>query len=67
LEEVRFTKLSPTNQKIRRNIKYQWQLSFFANEDDAKHDRRGLFWFYIANANHKAVQTLPKDQVLGVT
>jgi hypothetical protein len=71
--EVRFAKLSETNEAVRRNIQYEWELDFFATQEDAmrhdpRNDDRRLFWFYLKDENHKAVQNLQaqKGQVLSV-
>lgn len=71
--EVRFAKLSETNRKVRDNIDYNWELAFFVSEEDAKlhdpsKDDRRLFWFYLKDEYHKAVQNLQskKGQLLPV-
>jgi hypothetical protein len=72
--EVRYAKLSPTTARVRESIQYQWQLAFFASEAEARAyepndpatDSR-VFCFYLADANHKGVQTLKQGEVLAVT
>lgn len=64
--EVRFAKLSRTSQEVRDNIGYQWQISFFASEHDTTKNDRRLFWFYLENDDHKAVQKLQEDIVTPV-
>lgn len=63
--EVQFAKLSQTTGPILENIGYEWQISFFASKSDADSDRK-LFWFYLKNNNHKAVQKLKVDEVIPV-
>ena len=67
--EVRFAKLTQTNQKVQENIGYQWQLSFYASEADARDTKieRRLFWFYLETGRHKAVKKLTEGVVVAVT
>ena len=69
---MRFAKLSRTNEAVRRNIGYRWQLTFFASRDQAVQDaedkgRHRLFWFYLEDDTHKAVRTLKPDEVIDLT
>ena len=74
--EVRFARRSRTNQKVQGNTGYQWEISFFATEEDARifldrqhpewrNDLR-LFWFYLENDNHKAVPNMPEGELFAV-
>ena len=65
--EVQFARLAETSPAVRANIGYDWALDFFASLDDAKAhnpftDDRRLFWFYLKDENHKAVQNLREQQ-----
>ena len=65
--EVQFARLAETTAAVRANIGYGWELDFFASQDDAKAhnppmDDRRLFWFYLKDENHKAVQNLRTQQ-----
>lgn len=71
--EIQFAKLTPTTDAVKKNIKYEWQLSFFATRAAAEAydpekpetDLR-LFWFYLETGYHKAVQTLQHGVVIAV-
>jgi len=76
--EARFAKLAQTNDAVKQNIKYYWQVAFFASEQDAreyvptttyipdeKPDPR-LFWFYLESEMHKAVRNLPENEIISI-
>jgi hypothetical protein len=67
-EEIRYAKFSDTNPAVRKNIKYNYRLAFYASEDDAEKDKP-LFWFYLENDDHKAiaVSKLPKDKPIEIS
>jgi len=66
--EVLFAKGTKTNDAVQKSIGHDWQLSFFANPDDAKienpieRSKRSLFWFYLKDHHHKAVQNLKEKE-----
>ncbi len=70
--EVRFARLTETNQIVRDNIDYEWELAFFAGHQDASDPdwrQNRLFWFYLKDHTHKAVRKLEasKGRVTAVT
>ena len=61
-EEWLWARLSPTNQAVRNNINFDYQLAFFLEHAKAERgdNNESLFWFYLKDGNHRAVLQLPQ-------
>lgn len=67
--EVRFAAFGNTNSAVQKNIGYNYQMAFYSNEERAKtcDVNKALFWFYIKDANHKALKKSKPGDVYDLT